>query len=81
MDAILLDAAFRLVSHSLSMREARVHPLVTDEARLAELGRQFPDADPQAVLDAYARAHISKRLPSRWRTWWGARWTASRGRR
>ena len=56
MDTELLDAAFRLVSHSLTVQEARFHPLTTDEARLAELRRQFAGADPQALKDAYARA-------------------------
>ena len=53
----LLDAAFRLVSHSITSIEARFHPLTTDEARVAELMRQFPDADAQALQEALARAH------------------------
>ena len=53
----LLDAAFRLVSHSITSIETRFHPLTTDEARVAELMRQFPDADAQALQEALARAH------------------------
>jgi hypothetical protein len=56
MDMTLLDAAFRLVSHSLQAQDARAVPLLTDEARLAELRRQFPQADARAVAEAYARA-------------------------
>ena len=56
MDTALLDAAFRLVSHSVTSIEARFPDLTTDESRLAELGRQFPQADAQAVREAYARA-------------------------
>jgi hypothetical protein len=56
MDTALLDAAFRLVSRSITSIEARFHSLTTDEARLAELRRQFPQTDVQAVQEAYARA-------------------------
>jgi hypothetical protein len=56
MDTALLAAAFRLVSHSITSIEARFHPLTTDEARVAELRRQFPQADAQALQEAYARA-------------------------
>ena len=56
MDTALLDAAFRLVSHSITSIEARFHALTTDDARVAELRRQFPQADAQAVQEAYARA-------------------------
>jgi hypothetical protein len=52
----LLDAAFGLVSHSITSAEARVHPLTTDEARLGELRKQFPLANGQALKEAYARA-------------------------
>jgi hypothetical protein len=45
MDTALPDAAFRLVSHSITTIEARIHALTTDEACLAELRRQFPQAD------------------------------------
>jgi hypothetical protein len=56
MDTTLLDAAFRLVSHSVTSVDARFHSLTTDEARLAELRRQFPQADAQVVQEAFARA-------------------------
>jgi hypothetical protein len=56
MDTALLDAAFRLVSHSIISIEGRVHPLTTVEARLAELGRQFPHADAHTIEEAHARA-------------------------
>jgi hypothetical protein len=52
----LLDAAFRLVSHSITSREARIHPLTTHEARVAELRRQFPQAQAQVLEEGYARA-------------------------
>lgn len=56
METALLDAAFRLVSHSLIVQEARLHPLITDDARLAELQRLFPESDSQALKEAYASA-------------------------
>jgi hypothetical protein len=56
MDTALLDAAFRLVSHSIASMEARSPALTTDEARVAELRRQFPHADAQALQEADARA-------------------------
>jgi len=56
MDTSLLDTAFQLVSHSITCIETRFDPLTTDEARLAELKRQFPQADAQSLLEAYARA-------------------------
>ena len=56
MKTVLLDAAFRLVSHSITSIEARFHALTTDEARLAELRRQFPQLDAQALKEAYALA-------------------------
>jgi hypothetical protein len=56
METALLDAAFRLVSHSITSIEARFHSLTTDEARLAELRKQFPQTDAQAVQVAFARA-------------------------
>jgi hypothetical protein len=56
MDTTLLDAAFRLVSHSITSVEARSPALATDQARLAELKRQFPQADAQSLQEAYARA-------------------------
>ena len=36
--------------------EARFLALRTDEARVAELRRQFPQADAQALQEAYTRA-------------------------
>jgi hypothetical protein len=56
METDLLDAAFRLVSHSITVLEARIHPLTADEARLAELRRQFPQPDAQTLQEAYVRA-------------------------
>ena len=56
MDTALLDAAFRLVSHSLTVQEARFHPLTTDEARLNELRKQFPASDLQTLKEAHVRA-------------------------
>lgn len=56
MDTALLDAAFQLVSHSITSIEARSHSHTSDEARVAELRRQFPEADAQALQAAYARA-------------------------
>jgi hypothetical protein len=56
METALLDAAFRLVSHSITVLKARLHALTTDEARLAELSRQFPQADVQSLQEAYACA-------------------------
>jgi hypothetical protein len=52
VDTALLDAAFRLVSHSLTSGGS----LRSDDARLAELRRQFPRSDAQALQQAYARA-------------------------
>jgi hypothetical protein len=49
MDTALLDAAFRLVSHSITTIEAQFHPFTTDEARLAQLRSQFPELDAQAL--------------------------------
>ena len=56
METAVLDAAFRLVSHSITSIEARFGSLTTDKARMAELRRQFPQADAQALEEAYARA-------------------------
>jgi hypothetical protein len=56
METALLDAAFRLVSHSITSIESRFHALTTDEACLAELRRQFPQFDAQALKEAYAHA-------------------------
>jgi hypothetical protein len=56
VDTALLDAAFRLVSHSITSIEGPSHPLTTDEARMAELRRQFPQADAHALREACARA-------------------------
>jgi len=52
----LRDAAFRLVSHSCIVQEARSPPLTTDDARLAELRQQFPEVDSRIIKDAYACA-------------------------
>jgi hypothetical protein len=62
MDTALLDAAFRLVSHSITSQEARFHPLATNEARLAELRSQFPQLDARALKEAYARAQRLEEL-------------------
>src|SRR4051812_36352695 len=56
METTLLDAAFRLVSHSLRARDEAAVLLATDEARLSVLRGQFPAADPKAVEDAFAPA-------------------------
>ena len=56
MDTALLDAAFRLVSHSLTMQEARFQPLTTDDACLHELRKQFPASDLQTLKEAHVRA-------------------------
>lgn len=47
MDIALLDAPFRLVSHSF---------VTTNASPLSELGRQYSHADPQILQDALARA-------------------------
>jgi hypothetical protein len=57
METALLDAAFRLVSWTLASLDARINPPATDDARRAELHRQFPDADPRALDDALDRAY------------------------
>ena len=56
MDKALLDAAFRLVSHSLTAQEARFYPLTTVDARINELGKQFPESDLQTLKEADSHA-------------------------
>ena len=62
MDTALLDAAFRLVSHSITSIEARFPALTTEEGRLAELGRRFPQAGARAIQEAFARARRLEEL-------------------
>jgi hypothetical protein len=56
VETALLDAAFRLVSHSVSVQEARSPALTTDDARLAELRKEFPEVDSQVLKHAFAWA-------------------------
>src|SRR5437764_630171 len=56
MDTTLLDAAFRLVSHSVQVFEASVKSPVTNEGKIAELKRKFPEVEAHAITDAVARA-------------------------
>jgi hypothetical protein len=56
MTPTLLDAAFRLVSHSFTIHEARIRPFTTLDARLAELRKNFPESDLQTVEEADGRA-------------------------
>jgi hypothetical protein len=81
MDTPLLDAAFRLVSHSLTVQEGRLSALATEEARLAELHRQFPDAEPGASRTPTGVPGTWKSWPSEWRTWRAVRGTTTRVRR
>ena len=59
---LLLDAAFRLVSHSITSIETELRPPTTDETRLAELRRQYTQTDAQTVRAAYARAQRLEEL-------------------
>jgi hypothetical protein len=56
MDTALNDAAFRLVSRSLVNIDANLRAPGTDDARLAALRVQFPDADPGEIAGAHDRA-------------------------
>ncbi len=56
MDTTLLDAAFRLVSHSITCMDARFHSPTTDDARVAELQRRFSQSSPQALRLAIIQA-------------------------
>jgi small-conductance mechanosensitive channel len=56
MDTALLNAAFRLLSHSVTKQVARFNLLTTDDARLTELRKQFPESDPQTLKEAHTRA-------------------------
>lgn len=57
MSTALLDAAFRLVSHSLMCQDTSIRSHNTDAARLFALSVQFPGVGYDEIAAAHGRAH------------------------